>query len=173
MTDPTPITAAPTYYRRRPLFATKTFDVTTEGDGFTALEVTYRLNLSYAELDAIPFGREVTTQEAWQALAPYITGWNIGTLDPDTGEPVPVPPPAEAGWEVCRHLDALETAWLLNTIKFAYLATPKGEEERSKSSAESVSTPKTESDNDSASETSSSETSPATGSTTSPGISDQ
>lgn len=150
MTSPTPITAAPGFYRRRPIYRDKTFDVADGDESYSALWVKFRINLTYGEIDAIPYSRNALLQEAWEAMAPHVVAWNVSTIDPDTGEPVPVPPPAEGGWEVFSHLDAVETTWLLQLLKFAHLVPEEGEEERAKISAESASMPETSSDSDSA-----------------------
>lgn len=138
-------------YRRRPLYGETTYDIVEPMEGYEPLKATIRINLSYEELEAIPFNRKVTNQEVWEAIAPHVTAWTVTRYNHETGDYEPVPPPAEAGWEVLKALDSLETVWLHRAVRFGYLTTPKGEEDRGKDSSGSESTPSTESDNDSAS----------------------
>jgi len=62
----------------------------------TPFVVTVRSNLTFGERNELIFDKETMMTEVHERLAPFVTAWNIGTLDAK-GEPVPVPPPAEAG----------------------------------------------------------------------------
>ncbi len=137
-------------YRRRPLYGEVVYDIVEPMEGYEPLKATIQINLSYEQLEAIPFNREATNQEVWEAIAPYVTAWTVTRQNLETGEFEPVPPPAEAGWEVLKVLDPLETLWLHRAVRFGYRGTPKGEEDRGNDSAGSAPTPDSGNDSDSA-----------------------
>jgi hypothetical protein len=86
-------------------------------EGCEPLRATVRTNLTFDELDAIPVAVFVedgtvmyrSTAEMRAAIAPYVLAWNIDADDVETGETVPVIPPAEAGPDVLRTVDPLIT----------------------------------------------------------------
>jgi hypothetical protein len=53
-----------------------------------------------------------TYAEISRAIAPYVKQWNMTAKNPDTGEDVPLPPPAAAGAIVLDRVDQGVTAWL-------------------------------------------------------------
>lgn len=86
------------------------------------LTVKVRANLSFDEIDAIPFGAGTPYADVFQAIAPHVVAWNVVRVALETGQPEAVPPPAEAGWEVFTVLDHLEANWVLDKVKFGHLA---------------------------------------------------
>jgi hypothetical protein len=92
-------------------------------EGQEPLRVKLRSNLSFMELDQIPFSAGVSYTELFQAIAPYVVEWNVQRTVIETGEMEAVPPPAEAGWEVLQVLDHIEANWVAEQVKYGYLAT--------------------------------------------------
>jgi hypothetical protein len=91
-------------------------------EGQEPLRITVQSNLSFGQLDAIPYGKGTPYVDVFQAIAPYITAWNVEREVMETGELEPVPPPSEAGWEVLQVLDHIEAHWVMDKVKFGYLA---------------------------------------------------
>ncbi len=85
--------------------------------GGETLHVTL-LHLTTREAKGIPFTTKTKLQDAYEAAAPYITGWDLQAENLKTGASIDVPPPAEAGWEVLEMLDdatgSLVVLWLKN-----------------------------------------------------------
>lgn len=102
------------------------------GEGAEPFRAEIRTNLTWADIDAIKiFGDEsLTFAELWGVLAPHVRAWNALGIDPTTGEAVPVPPPAEAGPDAFRAIDAALTVWLATQLRTAHL----GGQERGKGS---------------------------------------
>ena len=134
--------------------------------GMTALKVTVPINFSFGELDDL---REHTKagesyESVFQYIAQYIKEWNLTRVALETGQSEPVPPPAEAGWEVLQLLDHIEAHWVIDKLRFGHLALIEDaskvmdlmrkaqEAERKNASAPSESTPETSNDVDSESE---------------------
>lgn len=92
-------------------------------EGQTPLTIKARSNLSFDEIDAIPFRTGVPYSDLFQSIAPHIVGWNVRRTVLETGIDEDVPPPAEAGWEVLQVLDHIEANWVAEQVKFGYLAT--------------------------------------------------
>jgi hypothetical protein len=98
-------------------------------EGCEPLRATVRTNLTFDELDAIPVAVFVedgtvmyrSTAEMRAAIAPYVLAWNIDADDVETGETVPVIPPAEAGPDVLRTVDPLITVWLASRLKTIHI----------------------------------------------------
>lgn len=90
--------------------------------GAEPLTVKVRANLSFDEIDAIPFGAGTPYADVFQAIAPHVVTWNVIREVLETGQMEAVPPPAEAGWEVLQVLDHLEANWVLDKVKFGHLA---------------------------------------------------
>jgi hypothetical protein len=97
-------------------------------DGQEPLRITVQSNLSFRQLDAIPYGKGTPYVDVFQAIAPYITAWNVEREVLETGEVEPVPPPSEAGWEVLQVLDHIEAHWVMDKVKFGYLAVAEDAE---------------------------------------------
>ena len=97
-------------------------------EGQEPFTVTVRTNLSFAELDAIPYGKGTPYVEVFKAIAPYVTAWNVQRVVQETGALEAVPPPAEAGWEILQVLDHIEANWLMDKVKFGYLAVAEDAE---------------------------------------------
>lgn len=47
-----------------------------------------------------------------EAIAPHVRRWNLSLPHPETGEPMPVPPPAVAGPSVLYQFDKGLTVWI-------------------------------------------------------------
>lgn len=129
---PTPISG----FRIRPRYRDVECDWFELEEGEEPFRATIRRNLTFEQIHAIPDGDEATFDEIWKEIAPYVTGWNLLAED-DKGEVVPVPPPAEAGPDVSRMLDAQMSLWLILQVRQAHL----GGAERKNTSAPSGDTP--------------------------------
>lgn len=103
-------------------------EVAPHGEGEEPLRVTVRTNLTFDELDALPNGEAVTYGEIFEAIAPYVTGWNLVRRDAASGEEAAVAPPAEAGPGALRALPPEAVRWVLELVRTGYL----GGEERKK-----------------------------------------
>lgn len=116
-------TAAPnvTGFRVRPRYRDVTCDWFDLEDGEEPLKATIRTNLTFAQLEEIPSGDHVTFPEVWEVIYPYVVAWNVLAEDESTGDIVPVPPPAEAGPEVAKLLDAQMSLWLITQVRMAHL----------------------------------------------------
>ena len=100
-------------------------------EGQEPLRITVRSNLSFEELDAIPYSG-VTYDEVRTAIAPYVVGWNLIRPCLETGQMERVPPPAEVGPEIMQLLDHIETNWVLDKVKLGYLQVAKDAEDAAK-----------------------------------------
>lgn len=107
-------------------------------DGAEPLRVTVQSNLSFAELDAIPYGAGTPYVDVFKAIAPYVTAWNVQRVVHETGQLEDVPPPAEVGWEILQVLDHLEANWLMDKVKFGYLAVAADAEAAQKALREAL-----------------------------------
>lgn len=99
-------------------------------DGDDPFCATVRINLTFEELDALPQGDSLPYAEMRDAIAPYITAWNWTATDTETGDEVPVPPPAEAGPDVLRTLTREMVLWLFNVVRLGF----QGGDKRKKAS---------------------------------------
>lgn len=124
-------------YRRKPRYGTFVFDLNEDGEDFTPLEVTIRVNLTFGELDDIPNTPTTTFREIFDVIAPYVIAWNVERENLEAGEMVPVPPPAEGGPDMFKVLDHLEIAWLILKVRTGHL----GGEDQKKDSTPSEPTP--------------------------------
>lgn len=108
-------------YRIRPRYAWITMpgDFWDEKERSLPLSVLVPANLTFEQLDAIPYGDGVAYEEIERALAPYVTRWNVTAVNLDTGQREPVPPPAEAGPDALKVLSAVELEWLAIRMKTA------------------------------------------------------
>lgn len=77
-------------------------------------------NLTFGEMEAIPYGLNVRWPDVLAAIAPFVVAWNQGRVNPETGEAEVLPPPAEAGPDALNALSDDEALWLLLAIKFRY-----------------------------------------------------
>ena len=77
--------------------------------------------LSIGEVGSIPYTKDTQFQEAFESIAPYVAEWNLIAEDIASGDEVPVPPPAEAGWEVLTLLSHVEAIWLINQVRLGHL----------------------------------------------------
>ena len=58
------------------------------------------LRLTLREVEDIPYSPTTPMRDVYAAIAPYVVEWNFTAENLNTGEVVPVPPPAEVGGEV-------------------------------------------------------------------------
>lgn len=93
-----------------------------------------RSNLPFPAIDAIG-DPALTFEELWKVMAPYVRDWNALARNAETGEIVPAPPPAVAGWEAFRVIEADLTLWLQQQLRTTHL----GGEHRAKKSPPPVS----------------------------------
>ena len=84
------------------------------------LKVTIRTNLSFREIEQIPYSLGTKYAEIWPWIAPYVTKWNVMGENLETGEWEPVPPPAEGGVSSFDALEDVESLWLILAIKFKH-----------------------------------------------------
>lgn len=120
----------------RPRWRWVEFDDGEAGDG-EPFRAEIRTNLTWAEIDELAEAERFV--DVWARLAPYVRAWNALGIDAETGEPAPVPPPAVAGPDAFRCIDAELTAWLWLKVRSAHL----GDEERGKGGRRRNSTPAT------------------------------
>ena len=93
------------------------------GDGQEPLKAKVQVNIPYGELSAIPSGRpgaDVTVEEVFAAIAPYVSEWNLLAIDESTGQPAPVPAPMAAGAEVLGLLDWPELIWIVDKVRHGW-----------------------------------------------------
>ena len=126
-----------TGYRVRPRYRDVTCDWYELDEGEEPFTATIRTNLTFDQLNAIPAGKDVTFEEVWQEIAPYVVGWNLVAENMSTGTVEPVPPPSEAGPIAFRALDSALSLWLIAQVRTAHLGGP----ERKKEPTPSGSTP--------------------------------
>ena len=88
-----------------------------EREGREPLRVKLR-DLSIRETNEIPIGSSVKMSDVYPILAPYVVEWTLEALNTETGETIPVPPPAAAGWEVFELLNDEEGAAVLTWLKY-------------------------------------------------------
>jgi hypothetical protein len=106
--------------RSKARYADLVCDIVEPEEGSEPLKVTVRTNLRFGDVDSIPLGADVTMEEAFKAIAPYVVAWNVIDDDIETGELIAVPPPAEAGPKVLSLLDMDEAIWLIIQTKYAF-----------------------------------------------------
>lgn len=129
-------------YRRAPRYEEVEYRPDDLPEDQEGLKATIRTNLSFAEIDAIPYGLKVRFDEIWPVIAQYVTAWNVDGENLETGAWEPVPPPAEAGPEVFSALEQVEALWLTLAIKFGHRQKMETEEGKA-GSAPSGSGPET------------------------------
>lgn len=112
-------------YRVRPRYRTVVCDWGTPEDGELPFTATIRTNLTFDQLNAIPGGEGVTFAEIWNEIHPYVKDWNLVGENLATGAIERVPPPAEAGPEAFRALDAELNIWLIAQVRTAHLGGPE------------------------------------------------
>lgn len=96
-------------------------------EGCAPLTATVQTNLTFEQLDAIPLTIKVNADgdgvlitcddRVREAIAPYVVDWNAEAIDLTTGDPVPVPPPAEIGVKAFQAVDWQIGAWLAAQLK--------------------------------------------------------
>lgn len=112
------VTATPGY-RIRPRYAWHTMpaDLWNADERPLPLSVLIQNNVTFDQIEAIPYGEGVEYDQIERALAPYVKRWNVTAINVETGEREPVPPPAEAGPDALKVLSAVELEWLAIRIK--------------------------------------------------------
>lgn len=73
--------------------------------------------LSIREYDALRVNNDVTIGELMPIVAPLVTAWNAEARDLNTGEWVPVPPPAVGGVDSLISQPSIVTTWLAIAIQ--------------------------------------------------------
>lgn len=94
-------------------------------------------DLSIRQTNEIPWGMKVPLKDSMEACAQYVVEWDLEAENLETGEMVPIPPPAEAGWVVFELLENKAASDIINWFKIPQYM--KAELEK-KSSTESSST---------------------------------
>jgi len=104
-----------------------------------------RANLPFPDIDAIA-DPSLTYEELWKAMASHVREWNVLARDAETGDVVPAPPPAEAGWQAFRLIEPDLSLWLQQQLRTIHL----GGEHRAKKSPPPASSAETPNATDSA-----------------------
>jgi len=92
-------------------------EIEREGDDVAPLRFKV-LDLSTRETNDIPLTLKTPLKEALEHIAQYIVEWDFTAVNIETGETVPVPPPAEVGAEVFELLTVEEAGAILSWLKF-------------------------------------------------------
>ena len=58
------------------------------------------LRLTLREVEDIPYTTTTAMRDVYKAIAPYVAEWDFTAENLETGEVVPIPPPAEVGGDV-------------------------------------------------------------------------
>jgi hypothetical protein len=96
-------------------------------DGVEPFWAEIRDDLSFAEIERIPYGIGNKYSDLWDAMAPYVTAWNATALNPETNQWEPVPAPADAGPDVFKTQNLYVTDFIALCLKFSTdLNLPKG-----------------------------------------------
>jgi len=119
-------------------------------EGEVPFRATIRVNLSFAEVNALPPLNGSLYVDIWEILAPHVTAWNLEAVDHLTGERKPVPPPAEVGVSAFQATDPMYTHWMYMTLKTAHQGGVNGALEAKNVSGPSESGPPPEKSSDSA-----------------------
>ena len=99
-----------------------------EMDGYEGFEIQVK-RLTFAELDELPSltridedGNTHTLRhyDSWEAMYPYVLGWNAQAETPDGGWE-DVPPPAEAGADAFQMLEPELSVWVFGKVKYGHL----------------------------------------------------
>lgn len=76
------------------------------------------LDLSIGQTNDIPLTMKTALSEVFPIIAPFVAEWDFTAENKQTGEVIPVPPPAEAGPEVFDLLATEEAGSILSWLKF-------------------------------------------------------
>jgi hypothetical protein len=117
-------------------------------EGAEPFRATIVTSLSFAEIEAIPFGEHVTYRDMFEAIHPYVVAWNALGFNLETRQYEPVPPPAEAGAAAFQAVDPSVATFLAFKLKTVHLGDDK---DRPKGSTPSAPTPDGTSDDGSTS----------------------
>ncbi len=115
-----PKSTAPVFIRQ-PIYQEFRMELANAPEGSEPLTAKVQVNIPFLQLDAIPRGNEATFQDIFEGIARYVGEWNLTAEDLETGKVEPVPPPAEAGWEVLQCLDHMQAIWLIDKVRYGYL----------------------------------------------------
>lgn len=102
-------------------------------------------DLSIRQTNEIPWGISVPMKEAFEAVASYVVEWNFEAVDISTGALVPVPPPAEVGWEVFDLLPNTVAGNIVNWLKIPFYMKSEAEKKSSTPSSNTTDPPKSQS----------------------------
>ena len=84
--------------------------------------------MTFDEVDAIPWSNAATNQDIFDAIAPYVTGWNVCGRNLATGDWDRLPPPVDAGPDVFRAIPKALIAQIVLELKFGPL--PVGDQKK-------------------------------------------
>lgn len=124
-------------YQRPPRYETFEYKPDPDNPPEHPLWVTVQTNLSFRELNAIPYGPGTPYTALMATTARYVVDWNARALNLDSGEWEIVPPPATAGPDIYLVLSTDEAEWIFSKVKTGYqggddrkkdLPTPKPSE---------------------------------------------
>lgn len=90
-------------------------------EGSEPLWAEVRSDIPIGVTDEIPFGRDHTHKEGWEAVAPWVTAWNVLGWDTASRTMQPVPAPAVGGPDVFKYVDPIIVEWLAFTLRTTYL----------------------------------------------------
>lgn len=102
-------------------------------------------DLSIRQTNGVPWGMDISLKASMEGVAPYVVEWNLTAENLATGEVVPVPAPAEAGWQVFELISNREAGDIINWLKIPHFMKA---EEIKKSQAASSSTTELSSETD-------------------------
>lgn len=123
-------------------------------EGAEPLRATVVSSLTFDQLDAIPnpifkddddrlFYRH--TRELREAIAPFVLAWNCLAIDRESGQPVPLPPPAESGPDILRAVAPEVAVWLGHELRLIHVSG-RDPKETTPSGTTDVSSPPTATD---------------------------
>lgn len=116
-----PSVAASEGYRRPPRYETFEYKPDPDNPPEHPLWVTVQVNLSFRELNAIPYGIGTPFSALMATTARYVADWNARAVNLDTGEWEIAPPPSVAGSDIYLVLSSDEMQWVFDKVRYGYL----------------------------------------------------
>lgn len=102
-------------------------------------------DLSIRQTNEIPWGIKVPLKDSMEVCAQYVVEWDLEAEDITTGQMVPVPPPAEAGWEVFELVQNQVASDIINWLKIPHYMKAQEEKKSSTLSSSTSEPPSTKS----------------------------
>lgn len=99
------------------------------------------VDLSIRQTNEIPWGIQTPMKDAFAAVAPYVVEWSLEAVNLETGETVPVPPPAEVGPEVFELLPNIVAGNIVNWLKIPFFMKAEFEKKESTPSPSTTESP--------------------------------